>query len=139
MSSIKSFEDIEAWKEARELCGDIFQLTLTGSFSKDYGLRDQINRSSGSVMDNIVEGFERGGTKEFIQFLSYARGSAGEGRSQLYRALDRKYIAENEFGVRKERCLKISKMITNFMIYLRDSEIKGMKFQEPQKSYQTNL
>lgn len=92
MATIKTFEDIGAWQKARILSKQVFELTLTGSFSKDYALRDQINRSMGSVMDNIAEGFERGGTREFIQFLSIARGSAGEVRSQLHRALDRKHL-----------------------------------------------
>lgn len=86
MATIKSFEEIEAWQTARSLSKEIFGLTNFGSFSKDYGLRDQINRATGSIMDNIAEGFERGGSKEFIQFLAIAKGSAGEVRSQLHRA-----------------------------------------------------
>jgi four helix bundle protein len=74
MATIKTFEDIEAWRKARMLSRAIFELTLVGTFSQDYSLRDQINRSSGSIMDNIAEGFERGGTREFIQFLSIAKG-----------------------------------------------------------------
>ena len=92
MATIKTFEDIGAWQKARILSKQIFELTLTEPFSKDYALRDQINRSMGSLMDNIAEGFERGGTKEFIQFLSIARGSAGELRSQLHRALDLNHL-----------------------------------------------
>ncbi len=70
---------------------------MTESFFKDFGLRDQINRASGSIMDNIAEGFERGGRKEFIQFLSYAKGSSGEVKSQLYRALDRDTLMKKHF------------------------------------------
>ena len=88
MATLKSFEDIQAWQDARVLAKVIFSLTMEGSFSKDYSLKDQINRATGSIMDNIAEGFERDGNKEFFQFLSYAKGSAGEVRSQLHRALD---------------------------------------------------
>jgi four helix bundle protein len=96
MATIKSFEEIEAWQRARPLSKEIFELKIFGSFSKDYRLRDQINRSTGSIMDNIAEGFERGGTKEFIQFLAIAKGSAGEVRSQLYRARDRKHLNDDQ-------------------------------------------
>ena len=92
MATIKSFEEIEAWRKARVLSKEIFELTQKGSFSKDFSLRDQINRSSGSIMDNIAEGFERGGNTEFIQFLSIAKGSAGEVCSQIYRAHDRNHL-----------------------------------------------
>jgi four helix bundle protein len=135
MATIKSFEDIEAWRMARELSKEIFKLTLLGSFSKDYSLKDQINRSSGSTMDNIAEGFERGGTKEFIHFLSIAKGSSGEVRSQLYRALDREHITENIYQSTKEKSEQISKKINAFILYLRESEIRGMKFHEPEQPY----
>lgn len=135
MGVIKSFEDVEAWKSARELSKNIYDLTLEGSFSKDYGLKDQINRASGSIMDNIAEGFERGGNKEFVQFLSYARGSAGEVRSQLYRAFDRKHMDEKVFLTLKERVIEVSKMLTGFMMYLRNSDMKGLKFHEPYEVY----
>jgi four helix bundle protein len=109
MATIKSFEEIEAWRLARRLCADIYKLTLEGSFAKDFELRNQINRSSGSIMNNIAEGFERGGNNEFIHFLSIAKGFCGEVRSQLYRAFDRKYINDNEFDLLKENCVVISK------------------------------
>ena len=128
MATIKTFEDIGAWQKARILSKQIFELTLTGSFSKDYALRDQINRSTGSVMDNIAEGFERGGTKEFIQFLSIARGSAGEVRSQLYRALDRKHLDGAECDLFLDDIRSISKMLTGFIVYLKQSKMKGIKF-----------
>jgi len=129
MSTIKSFEDIEAWKLARELSQEIFELTLMGSFAADYGLRDQINRSTGSIMDNIAEGFERGGSREFIHYLSLARGSAGEVRSQLCRAFDRKYLENDKYLEVMENLTKVSKMITWLISYSRDSNLKGYKFQ----------
>jgi len=135
MATIKSFEDVEAWQIAKALSKDIYDLTLEGSFAKDFALRDQINRASGSVMDNIAEGFERGGTKEFIQFLAYAKGSAGEVRSQLYRAHDHGHIDQETFLLLKERISNVSKMISNFMTYLRNSELKGVKFKEPEPTY----
>ena len=135
MATIKSFEDIEAWKMARELAKDIFEVTMKDTFARDFSLKDQINRACGSIMDNIAEGFERGGNKEFILFLSYARGSSGEVRSQLYRALDHKHINENEFNDFKSRVTQLSRMITGFMIYLRNSDMKGLKFHEPEESY----
>jgi len=136
MPTFKSFEEITAWRKARTLANTIFQLTLEGSFSKDFKLRDQINGSSGSIMDNIAEGYERDGTREFIQFLSIAKGSAGETRSQLYRALDRKHISNDQFRSLFDESLQISKQISSLMSYLRKSEIKGRKFlQEPEEDY----
>jgi four helix bundle protein len=97
MATIKKFQDLEVWQLARALNQAIFDLICGDAFVKDYALKDQINRSSGSIMDNIAEGFERGGNREFIQFLSIAKGSAAEVRSQLYRAMDRKYLEASQF------------------------------------------
>jgi four helix bundle protein len=138
MATIKSFEEIEAWQKARVFSKRIYQLTLTGSFAKDYSLKDQINASSGSIMDNIAEGFGRGGTKEFIQFLSYSRGSADECRSQLYRSLDRNHIDQDTFGSLKSEAVEIDKMITGFISYLQNSGIRGSKFMEPDAPHYAN-
>ena len=124
MATIRSFEDIEAWQLSKE----IFEITMTGTFAKDFSLRDQINRATGSIMDNIAEGFERGGTREFIQFLAIAKGSAGEVRSQLYRALDRKHLENSQHILLLDNITKVSKMINGFITYLRDLNHKGMKF-----------
>lgn len=128
MATIKSFEDIDFWQKARDLSNDIYIKTLEGSFSRDFGLRDQINRSSGSIMDNIAEGFERGGNKEFIQFLSYSKGSCGEVRSQLLRAKDRKHLSEEDFEQLFAKALEVGKQIGGFMSYLSRSGIKATKF-----------
>lgn len=90
MSKIERFEDIESWKVAREATRLIYEMSSMGEFNRDFALRDQIRRSSVSMMSNIAEGFERGGDKEFIQFLAIAKGSCGEARAQLYVALDQK-------------------------------------------------
>lgn len=97
MATIKRFEDIQSWQKARELCKILGGLIEEGIFKQSYKLISQIERSSGSIMDNIAEGFERGGNKEFIQFLYISKGSCGEFRSQLYRALDRHYLSQEEF------------------------------------------
>lgn len=81
---IKKFEEIESWKKARLLTSKIYQTTGTGNFARDFGLKDQIRRASISILSNIAEGFERGGDKEFLQFLAMAKGSCGEVRAQLY-------------------------------------------------------
>lgn len=128
MATILRFEDLEIWKKARILCNTIYPLTNTGNFKKDFKLRDQINGSSGSVMDNIAEGFERDGKNEFRQFLSISKGSCGEVRSQLYRALDRNHITKEQFDKLKIQSEDISKQINNFIKYLNSSEIKGTKY-----------
>lgn len=128
MATIKSFEELEIWQKARSLSNEIYTRTLSDSFSKDYSLHDQINRSSGSIMDNIAEGFERGGNKEFVQFLAYSKGSCGEVRSQLYRAKDRSHINEDDFNTLLKQASEIGKQIGGFMKYLSQSGIKGTKY-----------
>lgn len=128
MSTITHFEDLEIWQIAREISADVYRLTKTILLSKDFGLVDQIRRSSGSVMDNIAEGFEREGKNEFIQFLFIAKGSAGECRSQLYRAKDQEYISEEEFEILKSKLLMVSVKIKRFIEYLKKSELKGNKY-----------
>ena len=94
---IERFEDIQAWKKARELVRSIYEITSDGNFSKDYGLKDQLRRASVSIMSNIAEGFSRRSTNEFTQFLFIAKGSAAEAQSQLYIALDQGYIGQDKF------------------------------------------
>lgn len=128
MATFRSFEEIDAWKKARELVREIYLMTKAGHFAKDFVLRDQIRRASLSVMSNIAEGYERGGNKEFIQFLSVAKGSAGEVRAQLYAALDQGYISQHQFVRLSSLVTEISQMISGLMGYLKQSNLKGVKF-----------
>lgn len=111
-SKIEKFEDLIARQKARQLTADVYQITNQGEFARDFGLRDQIRRASVSIMSNIAEGFERFNPKEFYYFLSIAKSSCGEVRSQLYVALDANYIRTMKFAELKNKCVELSK-ITN--------------------------
>lgn len=130
MASFKSFEEIEAWKKSRQLTKQVYDLTSVGVFARDFGLKDQIRRACVSIMSNTAEGLERSGTGEFIQFLAMAKSSAGEVRSQLYVALDQRYLSEGEFELLRRTAKEISQMISGLMNYLRSSGIKGTKFKK---------
>lgn len=128
MATIKKFEDIISWQEARDLNNILGRLINEKRFEHNYKLINQIEGSAGSIMDNIAEGFERGGNREFIQFLFIAKGSCGELRSQLYRALDRQYINQQEFDRLSLHAMKISSLVQKLITYLENSEIKGVKY-----------
>ncbi|HVK97061.1 MAG TPA: four helix bundle protein [Flavisolibacter sp.] len=128
MATINRFEDIISWQEARLLNKEVGILIKDGRFQKNYSLINQIEGSAGSIMDNIAEGFERSGNKEFIQFLYIAKGSCGELRSQLYRALDRAYITEDEFEKFSVHSMKVSSLIQKLINYLTTSSLKGIKY-----------
>jgi len=128
MAKIEKFEDIQAWQLARETTRLIYVASREGNFSRDFGLCNQIRRASVSVLSNIAEGFERGGNKEFLQFLAVAKGSCGEVRAQLYVALDQNYIDEKQFAEIAEKLKEISRLISGFMKYLQQSEFRGEKF-----------
>ena len=124
MATIKRFEDLEVWKLARQQAIEIWELANNGTFAKDFELRGQINKSAGSVMDNIAEGFERFSTKEFIQFLVIGKGSNGEVRSQLIRAFDRKHISQHELQNNLDKSELIGRKILAFISYLQTSDYK---------------
>ena len=128
MATVSNFEDLEIWQMARQQALDIYQIYIQEPFSKDWELRNQINAASGSVMDNIAEGFERSGNKEFSNFLLISKGSNGEVRSQLYRAFDRKYLTIEKFEELKLKCISLSKKITSFIKYLKESDQKGFRY-----------
>ncbi len=128
MSTFQRFEDIIAWQKARVLCQLIKKYTDKDLFSKDFKLVSQIKASSGSSMDNIAEGFERGGNREFVQFLYISKGSAGETRSQLYRALDNNYINDVEFQVAYDLADEVGKLIRGLINHINESELKGDKY-----------
>lgn len=135
MATIKSFDELGVWKLSRELCKDIYFLIQNSELKNSSRLKNQIDGSSGSIMDNIAEGFERGGTKEFIQFLGYAKGSCGETRSQLFRCFDRGYMDEDKKNELINKTIIVSKQINGFMTYLKSSDIKGYKFKEDKGIY----
>jgi four helix bundle protein len=128
---VERFEDLEIWKEARELCKRLFEITSHSPFCNDFKFRDQIRSSSGSVMDNIAEGFERDGNKEFIQFLTVSKGSCGEVRSQSYRAFDYQYIDQDILTELLDRTTQLSKKTSSLINYLKNSDFKGSKFHKP--------
>jgi len=133
MATIKKFEDLKVWQKARLLCQLVFEIIEYPKFSKDYKLKDQINGSSGSAMDNIAEGFGRQGNNEFINFLTIANGSAMEVKSQLYRAFDRKYIDQQKMDELSQLIDEISKMIFGLIEYLGKSDFRGQKFKAREK------
>lgn len=127
MATIRSFEEMECWKNAREICNQLGRLIDKGAFQKNYRLIHQMEGSSGSIMDNIAEGFERGTRAEFIQFLGYAKGSSGELRSQLYRSFDRGYLTQTEMENLKRLVLFTSGLIQNMIAYLQKTEYDGVR------------
>ena len=134
MATFKKFEEIKARQKARELNQMVGQYIDTGRFKSNFRLIHQIEGSAGSVMDNIAEGFERSGNREFIQFLYISKGSCGELRSQLYRAVDRKYIDTSEFDRLYSLSMEVIVMLQKLIEYLENSDLKGNKF----KSRKTN-
>lgn len=137
MATIKRFEEIISWEEARELNKTIGNLIDSNRFKTNFRLINQIEGSAGSIMDNIAEGFERGGNREFIQFLFISKGSCGELRSQLYRAIDRNYITQLEFDAISVHAMKISSLIQKLISYLEDSELKAVKYKGRDKDANT--
>ena len=130
MAKIEKFEDIESWKLAREVANLVYKISSERNFSRDFALCNQIRRASVSILSNIAEGFERGGNKEFLQFLAIAKGSCGEVRSQLYVALDQEYLDFSSFELICDKLLETSRLLSGLMKYLRQSEMRGEKFRQ---------
>ena len=136
MAGYQNFKNMKVWKESRELNQMLFEI-LKVKDDKSFGfLKNHMLKTAGSIMDNIAEGSERSGNKEFIHFLSIAKGSAGELISQMYRAMDAGLIDESEFERCETKLRDISSQLMNFMKYLKSSDRKGFKFEEPQTEYQ---
>jgi four helix bundle protein len=119
---IERFEDIESWKKARELTSRIYDLTTKGGLAKDFGLRDQIQRASVSIMANIAEGFDSGSKKSFILFLNYAYRSTSEVQSLLYVVVDCRYVTQKEFDELFIATKDIQNLIGGFIQYLLKSK-----------------
>ena len=128
MPKINRFEDIDAWKKARELTKSIYEITSQGDLSRDFALKDQLRRASISIMANIAEGFEREGNKEFKQFLAIAKGSVGEVKAQLYVALDASLINAVCFDKNIALADETARLLAGFLRYLKASDHKGSKF-----------
>ena len=138
MTSIKKFEDIDAWKLARNLTNRVYEISNRGDFSRDFALRDQIRRAVISVMSNIAEGFESQTQALFITYLGRAKASAGEVRSQLYIALDQNYINTEDFEPLQQLVEIISRKIYRFIKYL-ETQPNTSRVQEGKVIYEVNL
>ena len=130
MATIKRFEVLEIWQMARELNIKLNPILEKLENLRSYSLKSQLDDAAGSVMDNISEGFERSGNREFIQFLAISKGSLGEVRSQLYRAFDRKIIEQATFDSLHADCLLLADKIGKFITYLNNSDFRGSKFKK---------
>ncbi len=128
MPTCTKFEELSIWLNARELCKDIYRITKYEDFAKDMRFVSQIRAAAGSIMDNIAEGFERSGNREFIQFLYIANGSCAETRSQVHRAFDCHYISQNEYKNVVHKLINLSVSIHHFINYLKNSQYKGQKY-----------
>jgi four helix bundle protein len=130
MATIKYFYDIEVWKKSRVLNKEIYEMTNTETFRKDFVLVDQIRRASISIMANVAEGFGRKGNKEFLQFLSISQASLNELQSHLYIALDINYLPQEKFEMLMSLTKEVDRLLNGLIEYLKKSEIKGYKFKD---------
>lgn len=128
MAHYNSFEEMNIYQLAREQCNEVWRLIQNTTLGQDYKLREQINGSSGSVMDNIAEGFGRGGNKEFINFLDYLRGSCCETKAQLQRAFDRNHISKENYFELVAKADLIIDQLSKFINFLKNSDKKGSKY-----------
>ena len=134
MTTAKRFEDLEVWQRAKDLTNLIYEYSTDGSFSRDFGLRDQMRRASVSIMSNIAEGFESQTQAMFIKYLGYAKGSAGELRAQLYIARDQGYITEEDFNTMFSTAEICSRQLTRFIQYL-ESQPNARRVREDGETY----
>jgi four helix bundle protein len=125
---IRNFEDLEIWQLARRLTQEVYALGQTPKFSRDYGLKDQMQRAAVSIMSNIAEGFERGGNQEFVQFLYVAKASCGELRSHFYVALDQEYIDQTTMEKSVVLLKRLSVKMKHLIDHLRQSGMRGPKY-----------
>jgi four helix bundle protein len=125
MATFKSFDEIEAWQQARELTRFVYAASGRGAFGRDFGLRDQIRRAAVSALSNIAEGFGRGGVREFIQFLRVARGSTSEVGAQLYVAFDQGYLTDEEFRQLQGQATRAGSVISGFIRYLQSASLRA--------------
>jgi len=136
----RKFEDLVAWQKARELTRAVYQVSASGAFAKDFGLRDQVRRSAVSVMSNLAEGFERGSRSEFHQFLSIAKASCAELRSQFYVALDTQYLDHPAFLRLLSQAEEVARIIGGLRVAVQkqrgkvNSERSRLRVVEPQSS-----
>lgn len=138
MTAITRFEEIESWKTSRQLTLLVYKFADQGAFAKDYGLKDQIRRASVSVMSNIAEGFESRTNLQFVNYLGHAKGSSGEVRSQLYVALDLKYISQEQFAEAYELADKASRQIRRFIEYL-EKNTSNRNIRDDSAEYKTDV
>jgi len=138
MPTLSHFEELEAWQEARELTRAVYRSSSSGEFAKDRALCDQLRRASISVMSNIAEGFERGGSAEFVQFLGIAKGSVAEVESQLIVAADQGYISNQQVETLRELAVTTRRLIAGMMRYLKSSSLKGQKARWAEKPGTSN-
>jgi len=138
MATLSRFEQLKVWQDARSFDRMLFSVIKDVDERRDGFLKNHILKTSGSIMDNIAEGFERDGNREFIQFLSISKGSAGELRSQLYRALDHEMIRQNDFEILQSNLVSLSQQLSNFIKYLNSSSLRGNKFKESRTIYSIN-
>ena len=131
MATVRDFEELAIFQKARELSKKIYPITQRGEFKYDTRFVQQIRAAAGSIMDNIAEGFERTGNKEFLNFLYIAKGSCGEVRSQLIRANDNGYLTPEEYDELYTECRKLSAGIMNFIKEIKSSDLQGAKFKTP--------
>ena len=137
MARVERFEDLKCWQRARELANLVYDLTEQEGFARDFKLRGQIQSAGGSVMHNIAEGFDAGSDAEFVRFLKMSRRSASEIQSQLYLALDRRYITEDKLSTAYEKATEVKRLINGLIGYLRKSKTSGKAIAELLADYET--